>query len=68
MFELYEKVRIVSRDLIGTIIDISENNGITDYVVESDKECPISGGYGDRFPLFDCTEESLKKSMKRTNK
>ncbi len=61
MFELFEKVRIISQDLIGTIVDISEINGVTDYVVESDKEGPIPGGYGDRWPLFDCTEEELEK-------
>ena len=36
MFELYEKVKIISKNLIGTIVDISEING-EKYIIESNE-------------------------------
>ena len=55
MFELYEEVIILSNGLTGTIVDISAINGKTKYTVESDIKGKVSGGYGDIYPLFDCT-------------
>lgn len=61
MFELFEKVRVISQDLVGTIVDISEINGVTKYIVESDVEFEETDTNHDRFPLFYCTEEEFEK-------
>ena len=61
MFELFEKVRIISKDLIGTIVDISETDGKTEYVVESDVKGKRPDGFGGIYSLFDCTEEDIEK-------
>lgn len=61
MFELFEKVRIISKDLIGTIVDISETDGKTEYVVESDVKGKRLDGFGGIYSLFDCTEEDIEK-------
>ena len=61
VFELFEKVRIISKDLIGTIVDISETDGKTKYVVESDVKGKRLDGFGGIYPLFDCTEEDIEK-------
>lgn len=60
MFELYDKVRIKSNGIIGTIVDISAINGASMYVVESDKK-NIEGGYGGDWKLFDCREKEIEK-------
>ena len=62
MFELYEEVIILSNGLTGTIVDISTINGKTKYTVESDIKGKVPGGYGDIYPLFDCTEDQIKKT------
>lgn len=61
MFELFERVRIISNNLIGTIVDIYEANGTTKYIVESDEEYPECADDDDRFPLFYCTEKDIEK-------
>lgn len=61
MFELFEKVRIISKDLVGTIVDVRENNGKTKYIVESDEEGERPDGFGGIFPLFDCEEKDIEK-------
>lgn len=60
MFELYEKVIIKSNMVIGTIIDKSDINGKTTYVVESDTK-GASNGYGGEWKLFDCGEDEIEK-------
>ena len=60
MFDLYDKVKIITNGLFGTIIDISTVNGKTNYVVESDEEY-VHGGYGERWKLFDCSETEIEK-------
>lgn len=60
MFELYDKVEIISNGIVGTIIDISNVNGQINYVVESNtKHC--DEGYGGCWKLFDCSESEIKK-------
>ena len=61
MFKLYEKVKIISKNLIGTIVDISEINGEKNYVVESDEKGKRADGYGGIYPLFDCRESEIEK-------
>lgn len=56
----YEKVRIKETGIIGTIVDISERSGTRLYVVESDTQGPLPGGYGEKWPLFDCTESEIE--------
>ena len=60
MFELYDKVRIKSNMVIGTIVDISNINGRLNYVVESDSK-NVSGGYGGDWKLFDCSKDEIEK-------
>lgn len=60
MFELYEKVKIKSSGIVGTIIDISIINDSANYVVESDKK-NVTDGYGGDWKLFDCSEEEIEK-------
>ena len=60
MFELYEKVIIKSNLVIGTIIDKSDINGKTTYVVESDTKGTL-GGYGGEWKLFDCDDDEIEK-------
>lgn len=59
MYTEGDKVRIKATGLIGEIVDISEINGKKHYVVESDEKY-APGGYGDIWPLFDCSEEELE--------
>ena len=61
MFELFEKVRVISEDLVGTIVEICDKNGETNYFIESDVEFEETDTNHDRFPLFYCTEEELEK-------
>lgn len=60
MFDVYDKVKIKATGLIGTIVDVSIINGKKNYVVESDIEY-VSGGYGDRWKLFDCFASEIEK-------
>ena len=60
MFSEYDRVKIKESEITGTIIDKSTRNGKTWYIVESDKEGPTKGGYGDKWPLFDCTADELQ--------
>lgn len=59
MFSLYDKVRIKSNDLIGTIVDISVINGKNIYIIESDTP-DIQEGYGGKWKLFDCSLEEIE--------
>lgn len=60
MFKEYERVRIKRNGVTGVIVDKSVRDGKVYYVIESDKEGPIDGGYGDLWPLFDCEEGELQ--------
>lgn len=61
MFSMNDKVRILKNDLVGTVVDISEEDGETRYIVESDT--PYSeGGYGGKWKLFDCRGEELARA------
>lgn len=60
MFSEYEKVRIKETGIIGTIVDISDRSGVRLYAVESDTKGPLPGGYGEKWPLFNCTEGEIE--------
>lgn len=62
MLNMYDKVRILSKDLIGTIVDIRKSGNETIYTVESDTKGKRSDGYGGVFPLFDCKENEIVKA------
>ena len=61
MINLFDKVKIKSENLVGTIVDISDDKGRTMYIVESDTEGEIEGKCGGIFPLYDCYEEDIEK-------
>lgn len=61
MLSMFDKVRILSKDLNGTIVDIRKSNNETIYTVESDTKGKRSDGYGGIFPLFDCKENEITK-------
>ena len=58
MFNIYEKVLIKEHNIIGTIVDISEDDKKI-YIVESDTKGKLDIGYGGIYPLFDCKEDEL---------
>ena len=60
MFSEHDKVRIKETGIIGTIIDISERSGTRMYIIESDTQGPLPGGYGEKWPLFNCTENEME--------
>lgn len=60
MFELYDKVKIKLNSIVGTIVDKSDINGKTNYVVESDTKGTV-GGYGSEWKLYDCNENEIEK-------
>nr|DAZ06727.1 MAG TPA: hypothetical protein [Caudoviricetes sp.] len=60
MFELYDKVKIKSNMVVGTIVDKSNIKGKTNYVVESDTK-GTAGGYGGEWKLYDCNENEIEK-------
>lgn len=62
MFELYDRVKIRSSMVVGTIVDISDIDGKTVYIVESDTE-DTAGGYGGKWKLFDCTDGDIEKCV-----
>ncbi|MCM1055548.1 MAG: hypothetical protein NC394_08505 [Bacteroides sp.] len=61
MIKLFEKVKIKSENLIGTVVDISNKNGKMVFIVESDTEGEIEGRSGGIFPLYDCSEDEIEK-------
>lgn len=60
MIKLFEKVKIKSNNLIGTIVDIYKSNGKSIFIVESDTP-DVEGGYGGEWKLFDCFEEEIER-------
>lgn len=61
MFNIYDKVLIKSRDIIGTIVDIRETNMGKIITVESDRKGKVADAYGGIWPLIDCNEDELKR-------
>lgn len=61
MFELFEKVRIKNINLPGTIVDISNDEDKTTFVVESDVKGKREDGYGGDYPLYWCKEDEIEK-------
>ena len=61
MLKINDVVRIKSEGISGTIVDISTINGKTNYVVESNI-ADVTGGYGGKWKLFDCSESELEKT------
>lgn len=61
MFNLFENVRIKKNGLPCTIVDISEQNGIKTYIVESDIKGKRDDGYGGEYPLYWCKENEIEK-------
>ena len=59
--KLFDKVKIIENGIFGTVVDIYQDNGSFVFVIESDSE-KAEGGYGDKWPLFDCLENELEKS------
>ncbi len=60
MFELYSKVIIKSKQLVGTVVDISTIGGENIYVVESDTKEKNHDGYGGVWALYDCRENEIE--------
>lgn len=61
MFNLYDKVRIKSKNISGIIVDIVEISNTKTITVESDIKGNRDDGYGGIYPLFDCGENDLEK-------
>ncbi|MBS7176259.1 Uncharacterised protein [uncultured Ruminococcus sp.] len=61
--KLFDKVKIIENGIFGTVVDIYQDNGSSVFVVESDSE-KAKGGYGDKWPLFDCLENEIEKLKK----
>ena len=61
MFDMNDKVLIKKTGIVGTVVDVSEDNGAPLYVVESDT--PYSeGGYGGKWKLYDCRAEEITRA------
>ena len=58
MLKIYDKVKIKSNDICGTIVDIYTINDRTKFVVESDTP-NVDDGYGGKWKLFDCDESNI---------
>lgn len=58
----FDKVKIKSSGIVGTVVDIHTTNGEKVFVVESDQK-GVPGGYGswDSWKLFDCEEDELER-------
>jgi hypothetical protein len=56
---MYEKVRMKSTGITGTVVDIFLSNGETIYTVESNIE-NAPGGYGGKWKLYECTINDLE--------
>lgn len=64
MFKLYDRVRIKKNDLIGTIVDISESEDETTFIVESNVKGRRDDGYGGDYPLYWCNEDDITEVPK----
>lgn len=56
MISMYEKVKIRSSGIVGTVVDTYEKHGTKMYIVESDV-ANADGGYN----LIDCRAEELAR-------
>jgi hypothetical protein len=56
---MYEKVRIKSTGITGTVVDIFKSDKKSIYTVESDTE-NTPGGYGGKWKLYECEEKELE--------
>lgn len=56
-----DKVRIIDKNLICTVVDVSTSDGKRVYIVESDVKGKRADGYGGIYPLFDCFENELER-------
>ena len=63
VFNLYDRVRIIDKDVIGTMVEIFESGGKRYYTVESNKPGYVNDpdAYPGEYPLYDCTEDRLSK-------
>ena len=60
MYTEGDKVRIKATGLVCEVVDVRQSvDGRKIYTVESDSE-DAAGGYGSKWPLFDCSEEELE--------
>ena len=55
----YDKVRIKSTGIIGTIVSITSSDAEKVYTVESDTP-DLTDGYGGKWRLFDCREAEIE--------
>ena len=62
VFNLYEEVRIVNKNVIGHIVDIYNERGQTVYTIQSSKPGCVDDpdAYPGEYPLYDCTEDQLE--------
>ena len=58
MLNIYDRVKIKSKNICGTIVDVYTVNNYTKFVVESDVP-NIDDGYGGKWKLFDCDESDI---------
>ena len=62
MFDEFEKVRIKSKGIIGTIVDKTIKDGKPSYIVESDTyDNPSGKPYSGEWPLYDCYDTDLER-------
>lgn len=62
-YELEDRVKVLKNGVVGEIIDISEINGVTNYIVESETEGERedSDFMNARWPLYRCTKKDIAK-------
>lgn len=63
-FQLFDKVRIKDKNVIGMIVDIYDgDDGQPVYTVERQKRRYVNdpAAYSGDFPLYDCREERLTR-------
>ena len=61
-FELYDRVRVKKNDVVGQIIDITNNGMGTVYTVESEVKGKRSDAdYPSEWPLYDCMANEITK-------
>ena len=66
-FEIGDRVKIKSRDIIGFVVEYTKGNTIGDlyYTIESEKEMELENPrdpnvYPAPYPLFDCPPDDLE--------
>ena len=61
MFELFDQVKIISKNKTGTIVDIRETADGTIFEVESNVKGLDNDGYGGIWPIYTCKEHEIEK-------